>query len=53
MIEMHTFVVLAYKESVYLEDCILSCINQNYKSNVVIATSTPNDLSIKLQININ
>ena len=48
MIEMHTFVVLAYKESVYLEDCILSCINQNYKSNVVIATSTPNEFIYKI-----
>ncbi len=39
---MHTFVVLAYKESKYLEACIKSCINQNDKSKVVIATSTPN-----------
>lgn len=39
---IHTFVVLAYKESKYLEDCIKSVLNQNYKSNVVIATSTPN-----------
>ena len=39
---IHTFVVLAYKESNYLEDCIKSVLNQKYKSNVVIATSTPN-----------
>lgn len=39
---MHTFVVLAYKESSYLEDCIKSVLNQKYKSKVVIATSTPN-----------
>lgn len=39
----HTFVVLAYKESKYLEDCIKSVLNQKYKSNVIIATSTPND----------
>ena len=38
----HTFVVLAYKESRYLEKCIQSVLNQSYKSNVVIATSTPN-----------
>ncbi|WP_239453170.1 glycosyltransferase family A protein [Faecalicoccus pleomorphus] len=37
----HTFVVLAYKESKYLEKCIQSVLNQSYKSNVVIAT-TPN-----------
>ena len=42
-IELHTFVVLAYKESEYLEECILSCLNQSRKSRVVIATSTPND----------
>lgn len=40
---MHTFVVLAYKESDKLEDCIKSVLNQKYKSKVVIATSTPND----------
>src|SRR5574344_858984 len=45
---IHTFVVLAYKESEYLEDCIKSVINQKYKSNIVIATSTPNDFITKL-----
>ena len=40
--KLHTFVILAYKESKYLEDCINSVLNQKYKSNVVIATSTPN-----------
>ncbi len=39
---MHTFVILAYKESKYLEKCILSVLNQSLKTNVVIATSTPN-----------
>jgi len=38
----HTFVVLAYKESEYLEECIKSVLNQKYKSKVLIATSTPN-----------
>ena len=38
----HTFVVLAYKESEYLSDCIKSVINQSYKSNVMIATTTDN-----------
>ena len=42
MEEMHTFVVLAYKESQYLEHCIKSVLNQTIKTNVVIATSTPN-----------
>ena len=39
----HTFVVLAYKESNFLEECINSVLNQSIKSNVLIATSTPND----------
>lgn len=39
----HTFVVLAYKESEYLEDCVRSVLNQAVKSSVVIATSTRND----------
>ena len=39
----HTFVICAYKESRYLEDCIKSVIGQKLKSNVVIATSTDND----------
>lgn len=41
--ENHTFVVCAYKESKYLEECIKSIINQTVKSNVIIATSTPNE----------
>lgn len=45
---MHTFVVLAYKESEYLEQCIKSVLNQKYKSNVVIATSTPNKYISKM-----
>ena len=39
---IHTFVVLAYKESNYLETCIKSVINQKYKSKVIIATTTDN-----------
>ena len=52
----HTFVILAYKESLYLEDAIISIINQSVKTNVVIATSTPNNyitnLAKKYNINI-
>jgi len=40
---IHTFVVLAYKESEYLEECINSVLNQSYKSEVVIATTTDNE----------
>ncbi len=45
---IHTFVVLAYKTSEYLEECIKSVLNQKYKSNVLIATSTPNPYITKL-----
>ena len=39
----HTFAICAYKESLYLEECIKSLKNQTVKSNIIIATSTPND----------
>ena len=40
---LHTFAVCAYKESEYLEECIESLINQTVKSDIVVATHTPND----------
>lgn len=40
---IHTFVVLAYKESIFLEECINSLLKQSLKTNIVIATSTMND----------
>lgn len=39
----HTFLICAYKESRYLEDCIQSLINQKEKTNIIICTSTPNE----------
>lgn len=39
---VHTFVILAYKESAYLEACIHSVLSQTIPSQVIIATSTPN-----------
>ena len=48
---LHTFVILAYNESDDLEECIKSVINQSVKSNVIIATSTPNDYIIDLASN--
>lgn len=39
----HTFVVCAYKESRFLEECIASLETQTVLSNIIIATSTPND----------
>lgn len=38
----HTFVVCAYKESAYLEKCVRSLVKQKIKSNIIMATSTPN-----------
>jgi len=37
----HSFVIPAYKDSPYLESCILSLINQTVKSEIVLCTSTP------------
>lgn len=52
----HTFVVLAYKESKYLEECIKSVLNQSYSSEVIIATTTDNkyirDLAIKYKLDV-
>ena len=41
--EDHTFAICAYKESPYLEACIKSIQNQTVCSEILIATSTPND----------
>jgi len=40
----HTFAVCAYKESPFLEDCVKSLIGQSIKTNIIICTSTPNEL---------
>lgn len=37
----HTFVVCAYKESPYLEECVQSLVNQFVKTNIIMTTSTP------------
>lgn len=54
---IHTFVVLAYKESEFLEDCIKSVLNQSVKSKVVIATTTPNNyikkIASKYELDVN
>lgn len=51
---IHTFVICAYKESEYLEECILSLKNQNVLSKIIMETSTPNtyieDLAHKYEI---
>ena len=40
--DKHTFVICAYKESSYLEECIVSLEKQTVKSNILMVTSTPN-----------
>jgi glycosyltransferase involved in cell wall biosynthesis len=51
---LHSFAVLAYKESPYLEECVLSLISQTVRSRIVIYTSTPSqnviDISKKYEI---
>ena len=46
--ENHTFVICAYKESIFLEACIESLEQQNSKSQIMIATSTPNDYIMEI-----
>lgn len=43
MSKKHTFVICAYMESPYLEDCIKSVIIQREHSEVLLITSTPNE----------
>lgn len=45
---IHSFVVLAYKESPFLENCVKSVTNQIYQSKVIIATTTPNQFIKKI-----
>ena len=39
---IHTFVILTYEKSPFLEECIESVISQSYPSKIVIATTTKN-----------
>ena len=39
----HTFVICAYKENQYLEECIRSLLKQSRKEQIIVVTSTPND----------
>lgn len=55
----HTFVIPAYKESPYLEECVESLLSQTVKSKIIITTSTPSEflraisLKYKLPLMIN
>ncbi len=44
----HTFVIPAYKESPFLEQCIQNLLAQTVKSYIVITTSTPNNYIFEL-----
>ncbi len=44
----HTFIILAYKKSPYLESCILSLLKQTLSSHIIISTSTPSAFISKL-----
>jgi len=39
--EIHTFVICAYGNSSYLEECMLSLVNQHNQSSIILYTSTP------------
>jgi hypothetical protein len=39
----HTYAICAYKESQYLEECVISLVNQSKKSKIIMCTSTPCD----------
>jgi len=40
---LHTFVILAYKESSYIQECISALKKQSVASRIVVATSTPSE----------
>lgn len=44
----HTFVIPAYQESPYLEECIQSLLEQTVKSEIIITTSTPTPFTQQL-----
>ncbi len=44
----HTFVIPAYKDSKYLEDCVRSLKQQTLAGSIVITTSTPSDFIVEI-----
>lgn len=48
LLRLHTFVICAYKESPYLEECVKSLKNQKQQSNILMVTSTPNEYIKKI-----
>jgi glycosyltransferase involved in cell wall biosynthesis len=49
----HTFAILVYQKSPYLEQCIKSLLNQTLKSKLLIATSTPSSYLNKISKRFN
>ena len=49
----HTFVICAYGDSPFLEECILSLVNQELKYQVILYTSTHRDYIEKLCLKYN
>lgn len=49
----HTFAICAYKESIYLEECIVSLRKQTVTSKLILITSTPNDLIKNMALKYN
>ena len=50
---MHSFIIPAYKESIYLEKCIQSLLAQSVKSAIIITTSTPSDFIEQIAVQYN
>ena len=44
----HTFSVLAYQDSPFIEDCIISLLDQTQKSSILLVTSTPSEFLQKI-----
>jgi cellulose synthase/poly-beta-1,6-N-acetylglucosamine synthase-like glycosyltransferase len=47
-LNLHTFVIMAYKEAPFIERTIESCLQQNQQSQVCLATSTPTERILNL-----
>lgn len=45
---IHSFAILAYKESPFLEVCVRSVMEQTTETNVIMTTSTPTEFSRKI-----
>ena len=56
MTDKHTYIIPAFGDSPFLEECIQSLLHQSVKSNILITTSTPSDfifnLAQKYQLNV-